>query len=324
VDEQQTTSAGGVAEVVSLESGSGGVEPNSVWATAEVRRTRSSPRVRGPKPAVPNLVGLSSPLVKSSGAAFFDLDKTVIAKSSTLAFGRPFYRGGLVNRRAVLKSSFAQFVYLLQGADEDSMDKMRDYLAMLCAGWPVQQVQDIVAETLHELINPLVYGEAVQLFDEHRAAGRDVVLVSSSGEEVVEPIGAMLGVDRVVATRMVVEDGCYTGAIAFYAYGEGKAVAMRELAAGHGYDLAECYAYSDSFTDLPMLELVGHPTAVNPDKALRRTAIERDWPIREFRRPVRMRDRMPSIPAPPGPPAAYAGVAVAAGALGLTWWANRR
>jgi HAD superfamily hydrolase (TIGR01490 family) len=270
-------------------------------------------------------------------AAFFDLDKTVIAKSSTLAFSRPFYRGGLVNRRAVLKSSFAQFVYLLQGADEDSMDRMRDYLAVLCAGWDVQQVRDIVAETLHELVSPLVYSEAVELFDEHRAAGRDVVLVSSSGEEVVGPIGDMLGVDRVVATRMIVADGRYTGEVAFYAYGEGKAVAMRELATSQGYDLAESWAYSDSGTDLPMLELVGHPTAVNPDKALRRTAVERGWPVREFRRPVRPRPRLPSLPslpplpslpsvpslpAPPGPPAAYAGVAAVA--LALAWWTGRR
>jgi phosphoserine phosphatase len=120
---------------------------------------------------------------------------------------------------------------------------------------------------------------------------------------------------------MVVENGAYTGDIAFYAYGEGKAEAMRELAAEHGYDLATSYAYSDSMTDLPMLEAVGHPTAVNPDKALRKAAVERDWPIREFRRPVRMKARMPS---PPGPPVAYAGVAVAAGAIGVAWWAGRR
>jgi HAD superfamily hydrolase (TIGR01490 family) len=256
-------------------------------------------------------------------AAFFDLDKTVIATSSTLAFGRPFYRGGLVNRRAVLKSSYAQFVYLLQGADETQMDRMRDYLKVLCAGWPVEQVNAIVAETLHELIDPLVYDEAVALFDEHHAAGRDVVIVSSSGEEVVAPIGAMLGVDRVVATRMVVEDGLYTGDIAFYAYGEGKAEAMRALAAEQGYDLADCYAYSDSATDLPMLEVVGHPTAVNPDKALRKAAAERGWPVREFRRPVRMRSRIPTLPTPPGPPVAYAGAAVAAGALGAAWWVGR-
>jgi len=257
-------------------------------------------------------------------AAFFDLDKTVIAKSSTLAFGRPFYKGGLVNRRAVLKSSFAQFVYLLQGADEDSMDRMRDYLKALCAGWPVQQVHDIVAETLHDLIDPMVYDEAVALMEEHRASGRDVVIVSSSGEEVVGPIGEMLGVDRVIATRMVVEDGKYTGDIAFYAYGQGKAEAMHELAEQQGYDLTASYAYSDSFTDLPMLEAVGHPTAVNPDKPLRKAAAENGWPVTQFRRPVRMRSRIPKLPTPPGPPVAYAGVAVAAGAAGLAWWVGQR
>jgi phosphoserine phosphatase len=132
----------------------------------------------------------------------------------------------------------------------------------------------------------------------------------------------MLGVDHVVATRMVVVDGCYTGEIAFYAYGEGKAVAMRELAEQHGYDLSDCHAYSDSATDVPMLELVGHPTAVNPDKALRRTASERGWPVRRFTRPVRVRRKLPHLPSPPGPPAAY-GVAVMAGAVGLAWWSGR-
>src|SRR4051812_4994815 len=244
-------------------------------------------------------------------AAFFDLDKTVIAKSSTLAFGKPFYKGGLVNRRAVLKSSYAQFVYLLQGADETQMDRMRDYLKTLCAGWPVEQVNAIVAETLHELIDPLVYDEAVALFEEHHAAGRDVVIVSSSGEEVVGPIGDMLGVASVVATRMVVKDGAYTGDIEFYAYGENKAVAMRELAAAHGYDLSASYAYSDSMTDLPMLEAVGHPTAVNPDKALRRGGAARGWPGEGVPRPPRPRPPAPRgappPPAPGGPPGGAAG-----------------
>ena len=165
-------------------------------------------------------------------AAFFDLDKTVIAKSSTLAFSRPFYKGGLVNRRAVLKSSYAQFVYLLQGADEDSMDKMRDYLKALCAGWSVQQVHDIVAETLHELIDPLVYAEArraVRRAPRRRPRGRP--RLQHAARRSSGPIGEMLGVDQVIATRMVVEDGCYTGDIAFYAYGENKATAIEELAA---------------------------------------------------------------------------------------------
>ena len=260
----------------------------------------------------------------TTSAAFFDLDKTVIAKSSTLAFGKPFYKGGLVNRRAVLKSSFAQFVYLLQGADEDSMDKMRDYLKALCAGWPVQQVHDIVAETLHDLIDPMVYDEAVALFEEHRAAGRDVVIVSSSGEEVVGPIGEMLGVDRVVATRMVVEDGKYTGDIAFYAYGEGKATAIRELAVERGYDLERCWAYSDSDTDRPMLEMVGNPVAVNPDKALRRTAVERGWEICDFVHPVTLRSRVSALPRPSAQVLTAAALGVSAAAVGWQVYSHRR
>ncbi|HVF06853.1 MAG TPA: HAD-IB family hydrolase [Frankiaceae bacterium] len=258
-----------------------------------------------------------------TGAAFFDLDKTVIAKSSTLAFGRPFYQGGLVNRRAVLKSTYAQFVYLIAGADEDQMDRMRAYLQRLCTGWDAAQVRAIVEETLHDLIDPLVYDEAVSLIEEHRAAGRRVVIVSSSGEEVVGPIGELVGADEVVATRMVVADGKYTGEIEFYAYGPQKAEAMRALAAEHGWDLAECYAYSDSMTDLPMLEAVGHPVAVNPDKALRRVATERGWPVREFRRPVSLASR---IAAQRPAPRLVAGAAVVGGAAAIGWhlYARRR
>ena len=259
-----------------------------------------------------------------SGAAFFDLDKTVIAKSSTLAFGKPFYQGGLVNRRAVLKSTYAQFSYLIAGADADQMDRMRDYLKTLCAGWDVATVKQIVDETLHDLIDPLVYDEAVDLIEEHKANGRRVVIVSSSGEEVVGPIGEMVGADEVVATRMVVEDGKYTGDIAFYAYGEGKAEAIRELAGRNGWDLAECWAYSDSFTDLPMLEVVGNPVAVNPDKALRRVAAERGWPIREFQRPVSLASRLASRAPKPSPNVlAGAAVGVAGAALAVRYYRRR-
>ena len=201
-------------------------------------------------------------------AAFFDLDKTIIAKSSTLAFSRPFYRGGLISRASVLRSGYAQFVFLVGGADHDQMERMRKYLSDQATGWNVQTVKDIVADTLHHVVDPLVYDEAVELIEHHHAAGRDVVIVSTSGAEVVEPIGEMLGADRVIATKMVQADGRYTGEIEFYAYAENKATAIRELADEVGYDLANSYAYSDSSTDLPMLEAVGHPYAVNPDKVL--------------------------------------------------------
>jgi HAD superfamily hydrolase (TIGR01490 family) len=258
-------------------------------------------------------------------AAFFDLDKTVIAKSSALAFGRPFYDGGLLNRRAVLKSSYAQFVYLVNGADENQMSKMRDYLTEQCKGWEVEQVRQIVAETLHDLIDPIIYDEAAALIEEHRAAGRDVVIVSSSGEEVVSAIGELLGVDRVIATRMVVKEGRYTGEIEFYAAGPNKATAIAELAEAEAYDLAASYAYSDSITDAPMLECVGHPTAVNPDRGLRRLAAERGWPVLTFRRPVALHRRFAYLNHPSAPVIAATAIGVAALAvLGLVWYGRVR
>ncbi|HWD79872.1 MAG TPA: HAD family hydrolase [Kribbella sp.] len=219
-------------------------------------------------------------------AAFFDLDKTILARSSTLAFSRPFYAGGLINRRTVLRSAYAQFVYLLGGADHDQMERMREYISAMCTGWDVATVKAIVADTLDHIVRPMIHTEAVELIEQHHRAGRDVVIVSSSGAEVVEPIGAMLGADKVIATRMVVADGKYTGEIADYAYGPHKVTAIEALAAAEGYDLANCYGYSDSITDEPLLAAVGHPFAVNPDKALRRVAAERGWPVLEFAEPA--------------------------------------
>ncbi|MFB7780879.1 HAD family hydrolase [Streptomyces bauhiniae] len=258
-------------------------------------------------------------------AAFFDLDKTVIAKSSTLTFSKSFYQGGLINRRAALRTAYAQFVFLAGGLDHDQMERMREYLSALCRGWNVRQVKEIVAETLHDLIDPIIYDEAASLIEEHHTAGRDVVIVSTSGAEVVEPIGELLGADRVVATRLVVgEDGCFTGEVEYYAYGPTKAEAIRELAASEGYDLDRSFAYSDSATDVPMLQAVGHPYAVNPDRALRREAVSRGWPVLEFRKPVRLKQRLPSLHAPRPAVVAAAALGAAAATAGLVWYASKR
>ena len=254
-------------------------------------------------------------------AAFFDLDKTIIAKSSTLAFSKPFQAGGLISRRAVLRSAYAQFVYLVGGADHDQMEKMRQFMSQLCTGWDVATVREIVADTLHNIVEPLVYDEAVSLIEEHRLAGRDVIIVSASGAEVVEPIAAMLGADHVIATRMEIVDGRYSGAIEYYAYAEEKARAIRELAEERGYDLERSYAYSDSVTDVPMLEAVGHAYAVNPDKELRRAATAHDWPVLVFVKPVALRSRVPFPPARPTLAALAVGGVVAVGSV---LWASAR
>ena len=158
--------------------------------------------------------------------------------------------------------------------------------------------------------------------EEHHAAGRAVVIVSSSGDEVVGPVGEMLGADHVVATRMVVADGRETGEVAFYAFGRYKAKAMRELAAEHDWDLSECFAYSDSGTDVPMLEAVGNPFAVNPDKDLRKAAKERGWDILVFNKPVALRSRVLSPSTPTLAALAVGGAVAIAG--GVIWAGTKR
>lgn len=256
------------------------------------------------------------------GAAFFDLDKTIIATSSTLAFSRPFFNNGLISRTSVIRSMYAQLVYLVGGADHDQMERMRRYLAGLTSGWEVDAVRQIVADTLHSVVDPLVYDEALELIRDHQQHGRAVVIVSTSGSDVVEPIAELLGVSSVIATRLEERDGHYTGEIEFYAYAANKAVAIRELAEREGYQLAESFAYSDSATDLPMLEAVGHPYAVNPDKVLRRTAVERGWPVLDFSKPIALRNHH----ARQARRATYAVVAVggAAAAAGAVAAVSRR
>ncbi len=233
-----------------------------------------------------------------------------------MAFSKPFYSQGLINRRTVLKSSYAQFLFLMSGADHDQMDRMRSYITNMCAGWDVEQVKSIVGETLHDIVDPLVFAEAAELIADHKLCGRDVVVVSASGEEIVAPIARALGATHAMATRMVVLDGKYTGEIEFYCYGEGKVEAIRALAAREGYALEHCYAYSDSITDLPMLKIVGHPTVVNPDRALRKEAGMRGWSVRAFSKPVSLRDRISAPSTAAVATSAAVGVsALAAGAL---------
>jgi HAD superfamily hydrolase (TIGR01490 family) len=249
-------------------------------------------------------------------AAFFDLDKTIIAGSSALAFSRPFRRQGLLTRRAVLRSGYAQLLIMLSGADAATMEALRRRITALCTGWEVAQIRAIVAETLHEIVEPLVYAEATELIAEHKANGDEVVVLSASGLEVVEPIAALVGADRCLATRMAVRGGRYTGEIELYLYGEEKAQAARDVAQAHGYRLADCRAYSDSITDLPLLEAVGHPTVVNPDRALRRVAEARGWPILTFAVPVALRPRVHPAAA------AAAGLGLGAALVGAGWYGH--
>ena len=228
-----------------------------------------------------------------SVAAFFDLDKTIIAKAAMAAFRGPLVDEGLLTKRSLLRALFAQAVYLHLGASELRLVRVRGVLARLARGWDSTTVREIVSETLERIVDPIIYAEAVDLIELHRALGHRIVIVSASPEEIVVPLARHLGVETTIASRAELDEhGRYTGEVAFYAYGPFKAAAIEELAEREGIDLSASFAYSDSHTDIPTLQLVGHPVAVNPDRILSHLAREREWEVRRFSRPVRLRDRL--------------------------------
>lgn len=251
--------------------------------------------------------------VESRTAAFFDLDKTIIASSSALAFSKPLRKEGLINRRAALKSAYAQLMFSLSGADEGRTERLRAQISALCTGWDVTRVRAIVNETLHDVVDPLIYKDAVDLIAAHQAAGHDVIVLSATGEEVVTPVAELLGATRSLSTRMEVINGRYTGKVDFYCYGDNKASAASRMAEQYGYALESSYAYTDSSTDQPLLEAVGYPHAVNPDRTLRKLAEARDWPVLTFSSTVSLRNKL-------APAATAVTVGVSALAAGATWY----
>jgi HAD superfamily hydrolase (TIGR01490 family) len=258
-------------------------------------------------------------------AAFFDLDKTVIAKASMVAFSGPLHRAGLLSRRTLLRAAWGQLVYSQFGASPEKLDKLRDSVLRLTVGWDQAEIGQIVRETLVDVVEPIVYEEALELIREHRTAGRKVFIVSASPEEIVAPLAQYLGVDEVLATRAELDErGRYTGRTELYCYGPAKVVAMRAAAERDGIDLDRSYGYSDSASDRPMLEAVGHPVAVNPDRELLKVARANEWEVRRFTRRVPLRERVP-MPAPRHAAVGGGAIAAAVGAgLAARWLWDRR
>jgi HAD superfamily hydrolase (TIGR01490 family) len=266
---------------------------------------------------------MATPSPEPLEAAFFDLDKTVIAKAAMLAFGPRLQQAGLLNRWLVVRAVWGQVVFRYLGADEGRMQKMRETALKIAVGWEKERISALVDNALTEVIDPLVYAEALELMESHRDAGRRVYLVSASPEEIVLPLARHLGVDDAIATRAKIDsDGCYTGEVEFYSAGVHKVEAMAAEVAAHGLDLTRSFAYSDSITDLPMLEAVGHPVAVNPDRGLLREAEARGWEIRTFENPRPLREGSIVTPRPAALGAGALGMGLAAGAT--LWWRTRR
>jgi HAD superfamily hydrolase (TIGR01490 family) len=222
------------------------------------------------------------PLEHGQGAAFFDLDRTLMAGSSGLYWARAARGAGLVTRRRMARYGWQNVKFRLQGSTDQATDRVRREVGEVIAGQRVADMQRLAPKVLAGVL-PRLYSQMLEVAYAHQDAGRPVYICTAASQEMAEMLAHVLGFDGALGARSEIVDGHYTGRAAGpFTYREGKAEAMRDLAATEGIDLAASYAYSDSESDLPMLRAVGHPVAVNPDAELRRVAGEEGWEIMRF------------------------------------------
>lgn len=218
------------------------------------------------------------------GAAFFDLDRTLISGSSVFALGWAAYRHGMMPTRDLIDDAMKSITFVFRGASDEKAEGVKNRVLMAIEGVPVADMRALGEDIIPQLESD-VRREARGLVDLHHDAGRDTFIVSASPIEIVGDFAAAIGLTGGLGTVAEIRHGVYTGKLAEpFCYGEGKADAIRKLCRERGYDPRLCYAYTDSLSDLPMLEAVGHPIAVNPDRGLETVALQRGWPIVEFSR----------------------------------------
>jgi HAD superfamily hydrolase (TIGR01490 family) len=216
------------------------------------------------------------------GAAFFDLDRTLISRSSSLSLAPAFHRRGLLRRRDRTKALVAQLVFMRYGAGTARVGQTAENAMAFLKGLPVEVMHEIVADAVESAFRPHVYRDALELVARHRDRGEKSFIVSAALQEIVDALVTELGLDGGLGSAAEVADGVYTGRLERRLDGRAKAEALVGLAREEGIDLAESTAYSDSASDVPFLEAVGHAVAVNPDRKLRGIAAERSWRVLRF------------------------------------------
>ena len=249
-------------------------------------------------------------------AAFFDLDRTLLRRSSALALAGAFREHGVIGRGQLAKAAAWQLLFAARGASAETVRKAAEDGLMILKGFGVEDLRALVRDAMEPVLKPLVYQEALELVERHRERGEPVYIVSATLQEIVDELADELGFDGALGSTCEIVDGVYTGHSLRACHGAGKAAAIRELAGERGYDLAVSTAYSDSYTDLPFLEAVGIPVVVNPDRELRRLGEERDWPVLTFA----------ELAYPPGRRLrpALLGIPLVLGAGAAVWVARRR
>jgi HAD superfamily hydrolase (TIGR01490 family) len=218
------------------------------------------------------------------GAAFFDLDRTLMAGSSAYQFGRAAFKAGLINRRRLAADTWENVRFRMRGSTDEGMEAIKDRIFGLLEGVQVRDMQRLAPAVLAGVL-PRLYPKMLEIAYEHQDAGRPVFICTAASQEMAQLMATVLTLDGAVGTMFETSGGVYTGRGGGpFNYREGKAQAIRDLAEREGIDLSDSWAYSDSESDLPMLRLVGHPVAVNPDAELARVARAEGWEILRFER----------------------------------------
>jgi HAD superfamily hydrolase (TIGR01490 family) len=247
-----------------------------------------------------------------TAAAFFDLDRTLMAGSSAYHFGRAMYKGGQMSRRQVARDAVDQVRFRIRGATDAAVNALLDRVLEGIKGRRVVDLHRLTPDVLAGIL-PRVYPQMLAVVREHQDAGRPAFIATAASQPAAEILAQTLAMDGAIGTKWEIDDGVYTGRLdGPFAYGEGKATRLREFAGEHGIDLAESWAYTDAVSDLPMLEAVGNPVAVNPDAELAEVAKREGWDVLRFEK-LGARLRMGAAVA----------IAAAVGGSG-TWLAARR
>jgi len=223
----------------------------------------------------------------TTAAAFFDVDRTLLAGASGLHLARPMRSKGMLTARQLARTMLVGLAFAAQGSTDKQLDRFTESTKVLMRGWNRAELLELVEEELERRVHPMVFREAIERIEQHKLQGHRVFAVSATMEEIIEPLAQLLGMDGAIATRMEVVDGVFTGEIESANHGDAKAERLRAFAEEHGIDLARSSAYSDSITDQEFLRAVGRAYAVNPDKQLRALAEAEGWGILRFTTRVR-------------------------------------
>jgi HAD superfamily hydrolase (TIGR01490 family) len=258
------------------EAGGGDAAPGSGTAPGNEQRDGPGAQAGVPGTALPPGTDVSRE------AAFFDLDRTLMAGSSGFHWARAARGAGLINRRRLAADAFVNLRFRLEGSTDAATDKIRERVGALIAGRRVRDLDRLAPKVLAGVL-PRLYPQMLEVAYEHQDAGRRVYIVTAASQEMAALLAHVLGFDGGIGSRSEIVDGVYTGRPGGpFTYREGKAQALRALAAQEGIDLASSWAYSDSESDLPMLRAIGHPVAVNPDAVLQRVARDEGWAVMRF------------------------------------------